>query len=177
MQCVAVCCSVLQLLSTLCQCVSGKCLSVLQTRVTMICCSVLQCVVGCSSVLQCAAVCCSVLQCAAVCCSVLQCVAVCCSVLQRVSLCCSVLQCAAACCSVLERVIGQLAKYVQHAYITCIHTRVCVCVCVRACACACVCVCVCVCRHAYLIEIICYECISYINIHISCTYVINASYT
>jgi len=47
-----------------------------------VCCSVLQCVAkyradfgGC--VLQCVAVCCSVLQCVAVCCSVSQCVAVC----------------------------------------------------------------------------------------------------
>jgi len=45
-----------------------------------VCCSVLQCVAlsVCCSVLQCLAVCCivSVLQCVAVCCSVLQCVAV-----------------------------------------------------------------------------------------------------
>jgi len=56
-------------------------LSVLQC--VAVCCSVLQCVaVECMyllSVLQCVAVCCSVLQCVAVCCSVLQCVAVCCS--------------------------------------------------------------------------------------------------
>jgi len=58
MQCVAVCCSVLQ--------------------------CALQCVAVCCNVLQCVAVCCSVLQCVAVCCSVRQCVAVCCSVLQRV---------------------------------------------------------------------------------------------
>jgi len=81
-----------------------------------VCCSVLQCVavwfevdlMCCSSVLQCVAVCCSVvcgrsnsspsflnqsdlcivksvLQCVAVCCSVLQCVAVCYSVLHRIS--------------------------------------------------------------------------------------------
>jgi len=38
----------------------------------------------------------------AVCCSVLQCVVVCCSVLQCVAVCCSVLQCAAVCCRVLQ---------------------------------------------------------------------------
>jgi len=37
------------------------------------------------SMLQCVAVCCSVLQCVAVCCSVLQCVAVCCSVSFNIS--------------------------------------------------------------------------------------------
>jgi len=72
LQCVAVCCSVLQYAA--------------------VCCSVLQCAAVCCSVLQCTAVCCSVLQCAAVCCSVLQCAAVCCSVLQYVAVCCSVLQ-------------------------------------------------------------------------------------
>jgi len=87
---VAVCCSVLQ-------CMSG----------------VLQCVAGCCKLLQCAAVCysichvshlktsthtmnqqpsrtrCSVLQCMP---GVLQCVAVCCNVLQSVAACCSALQ-------------------------------------------------------------------------------------
>ena len=49
------------------------------------CCSVLQCAAAvCCSVLQCVAVCCNVLQCAAMCCSVLQqCVAVCCCSVQR----------------------------------------------------------------------------------------------
>ena len=55
-------------------------------------------------------VCCSVLQCVAVCCSVLQCVAVstaykphgCLGMLQCVAVCCSVLQCVAVCCSVLQ---------------------------------------------------------------------------
>jgi len=52
------------------------------------------------------AVCCGVLQCVAVCCSVLQCVAVCCSVLWQYPVssivCCSVLQCFAVCCGVLR---------------------------------------------------------------------------
>ena len=65
LQCVAVCCSVLQ-------------------------CSMLQYVAVCCSVEQLA-----VLQCVAVCCSVLQCVAAFCSVLQYVPLHCSVLQCVA----------------------------------------------------------------------------------
>ena len=113
------------------------CSSVLQCVV--VCCSVLQCrndgthvhmskvsmfwVYVCTSVLQCVVlVCCSVLQCVAVCCSVLQCVAVqeswhththeqgehvigyvCCSVLQCVAVCCSiVLRCIAVCCSVMQ---------------------------------------------------------------------------
>jgi len=58
-QCVAVCCSVLQ---------RGA-----------VCCSVLQCVAVCWSVLQCVAVCCSVLQCVAVSYNVLQCDPECCS--------------------------------------------------------------------------------------------------
>jgi len=44
-----------------------------------LCCSVLQCGTMYCSVLQCVAVCCSVLQCVAVRCSVSQCVAVCCN--------------------------------------------------------------------------------------------------
>ena len=52
-----------------------------------VCCSVVQCGAVWCSVLQCVAVCCSVLQCGAVWCSVLQCVAVCCSVLQCVAVC------------------------------------------------------------------------------------------
>ena len=64
LQCVAVCCSVLQCVAVLLQCVA-------------VCYSVLQCVAVRCSVLQCVAVCYSVLQCVAVCCSVLQCVAVC----------------------------------------------------------------------------------------------------
>jgi len=75
-----------------------------QVQCVAVCCSVLQCgaVVGrrsalflSFSVLQCVAAWCSVLQCVAVCCSMLECVAVCCSVLQCVAVCCSELQCAA----------------------------------------------------------------------------------
>jgi len=88
LQCVAVCCSVLQGVAVRCsalQCV--KCVAV--------CCSMLQCrPQRCAispgldssssasyhtSVLQCVAACCTVLQCVALCCSVLQCVAVFCS--------------------------------------------------------------------------------------------------
>ena len=77
LQCVAVCCSVLQVY-----------------------CSVLQCVAE-SKTFSCDA---SQIASLLVCCPhplVLQCVAVCCSVLQRVAVCCSVLQCVAVCCSVL----------------------------------------------------------------------------
>jgi len=121
LQCVAVCCSVLQWVTVSCSglqcetksdgrhgsdgehCLSGddRC-SVLQC--VAVCCSVLQCVAVCCSVLQCAAVCCSGLQCAAVFCSVLHCVAVCCSGLQWVVVCCIMLYCAAVYCIVLQRV-------------------------------------------------------------------------
>jgi len=68
MQCVAVCCSVLQYVAVS--------LYIEQT----------ECVAACCSVLQRIAVCCSVLQCVAVCCSVVQCVAMCCSLLLRLYL-------------------------------------------------------------------------------------------
>jgi len=96
LQCVAVCCSVLQ-----CGHVSSACCHVyIFTPHTP---SYLMCVgvKVCCSVLQCVAVCCSVLQCVAVCCSVLQCVAVwsciyllfvgvkvCCSVFMHLTVCC-----------------------------------------------------------------------------------------
>ena len=74
LQCVAVCCSVLQcgdivvsILRIWCDFIVGV---ILRWRLCVLC-----------SVLQRVAVCCSVLQCVAVCCSVLQCVAVCCIVL------------------------------------------------------------------------------------------------
>ena len=78
LQCVALCCSVLQRVTTcysLSLCASGYC-------------TVLWGVQICCRVMQCASVCCSV-------CSVLQCVAVCCSVLQCVAVCCTMLQCVA----------------------------------------------------------------------------------
>jgi len=99
LQCVAVCCSVLQQL----QC------STMRMRLTLrnmfswlsitseyvccvnqgICCSVVQRVAACCSALQCAAVRCSALQCAAVRCSAVQCVAVRCSALQCAAVRCS----------------------------------------------------------------------------------------
>ena len=57
-----------------------------------VCCSVLQGAAGCCSMLKCVAVCCGVLQGAAVCSSVFYCVAVCNRVLQYVVVCFSVLQ-------------------------------------------------------------------------------------
>jgi len=97
LQCVAVCCSVLQRVTD-----GGVRLCHMCAR-TLLHCSVLQCVAVCCSVLQFVAVCCSVLQrvtdggvrvchmCARTLlhCSVLQCVAVCYSVLQCVAVCCS----------------------------------------------------------------------------------------
>ena len=62
LQCVAVCCSVLQ-------CVQHRSTSISLTAPY----------VGCSALMQCVAAC-VLMQCVAVCCSVLQCVAVCCSV-------------------------------------------------------------------------------------------------
>jgi len=61
-----------------------------------VCCSVMQCVVGaalkeaCDEASQ--VVCCGVVPGVAGCCSVLQCVAVWCRVVQSVAICCSVLQ-------------------------------------------------------------------------------------
>ena len=63
-----------------------------------VCCSVLQCFKADDMVLNrdcevfCGTVCYSPLQCAAMCCSVLQCVVVCCRVLQGVAVCCRVLR-------------------------------------------------------------------------------------
>ena len=108
MQCVALCCTVLQCTHEL--------------KELEIC--VLQCVAVCCSVLQYVAVRCSVLQCVAVCCSVLQyvavhtqtqgardlCVAVCCSVSQCVAVCCSELQCAAVCCVCSSETEGALKE-------------------------------------------------------------------
>ena len=79
MQCVAVCCSVLQCVAVR---MKRNCPKIKAPVFDAVCCSVLQWVaVGCR-VLQCVAVCCSVLQCV---CSVLQCAAVRCSVLQHTS--------------------------------------------------------------------------------------------
>jgi len=130
MQCVAVCCSGLDIevcgmtntkgvptplcpsvlriwrLLGVCACRScsslSDCLlcSVLQSVAVRY--SVLQCVVLYCRVLRCAAVCCGVLQCAAVCGRALQCVTVCCGVLQCVAVCCSVLQCVAVRCSLIQ---------------------------------------------------------------------------
>jgi len=103
LQCVAVCCSVMQRVAVSCselQCVA-VCCGVLQ-RV------VLQCVTSLGfvqlsvyAVVLCVAVRCSVLQCVAVSCNMLQCVAVCCNVSQCNEVCCGVLQYVAMCCSVL----------------------------------------------------------------------------
>jgi len=93
LQCVAVCCSVLQIVIVRC-----------------VCCSVLQC----GSVLQCVAVYCSKSQCVTGRYRSLHCVALCCGVLIfrlayaeeigaiYTQVCCSVLQCVAVCCSVLQ---------------------------------------------------------------------------
>jgi len=130
LQCVTVCCSVLQSVAVIKHGTAATVFQWLRLHksiqqsefVNGMYCSVLhyvaECVAVCCSVLQRVAVCCSVLQCVAVCCSVLQRVAVCCSVLQcvaymavraqeiswiyRVCVCCSVLQCVAVCRSVLQ---------------------------------------------------------------------------
>jgi len=90
LQCVAVCCSMLQCVAV--RSVVAECCSVLQC--VAVCCSVLQCPLrqdvakNDSTCVCCVTACCSMLQCVAVCsidaecCSVLQCVAVYCSVLQ-----------------------------------------------------------------------------------------------
>jgi len=100
MQCVAVCCSVLQCVVVCCahRSPSSPC--------ARLHCSVLQRAAVCRSVLQCVAVCCSVLQCVA---RIavhylleLACVAVYCSVLQRVTA--HELACVAVCCSAVSHV-------------------------------------------------------------------------
>jgi len=94
LQCVAMCCSVLQRVES-----DDNIYDNMLPCVAM-CCSVLQCVVARYSVLgvmmqmflrfpsSLQSVCCNVLQCVAMCCSVLQRVAEFCSVLQRVAECC-----------------------------------------------------------------------------------------
>ena len=109
LQCVAVCCSVLQssfLIASFARMTLGS------IECPLLCCSVLQCAAVYCRVLQCVAVCYSVLQssflivslarmtfgsieCPLPCCSVLQCAAVCCSVLECVAVCCRVLPCVA----------------------------------------------------------------------------------
>jgi len=85
-----------------------------------VCCIVLQNIAVCCSVLQCVAVCCSVLQWVAVCCRVLQSVvlrwvAVRCSMSQRIAVCCSVFQRVAVCCSVLQCVsVTKISQRVIH---------------------------------------------------------------
>ena len=81
LQCVVVCCSLLQCVAT-------------HDQGYFQCQYLLQCVALCRTMLQCFAVCCSVKglttksTCSAnICCSVLQCVVVCCSVLQCVAVC------------------------------------------------------------------------------------------
>jgi len=97
LQCVVVCCSVLQ-------CVAAF---------WRVCCSVLQCVAVYRRVLARVVVCCSVLQSAVMCCSVSQCVAMCCRKLQRVDACCNVLVCVAACCSKYIANSWQLPKVIR----------------------------------------------------------------
>jgi len=70
LQCVAVCCSVLQYVVKI-VCVRDAPPAPLFSHRYV---HVLQCVSACCSVIQCVAMCCSVLQCVAVCCCVLQCV-------------------------------------------------------------------------------------------------------
>ena len=81
LQCVAVCCSVVQ-------CSVVQCVAVCCNVLKLLRCSLLQSFAEFRSMLQCVGQC--VGQCVAVCCSVLQCVAVCCSVLQ-----CGAVQCSA----------------------------------------------------------------------------------
>ena len=85
-QCVAVCCSVLQCVavcySVLCRLGEEQVMRFYPEIWADMCCSVLQ---GIYSTLQCVAGCCSVLQCVVECCSVLQYASVCCSVLQYVT--------------------------------------------------------------------------------------------
>jgi len=84
LQCIAVCCSVLQRVAVYRSPLIAWSIPK-ATPFAAVYCSVLQYLAVLSNALQCVAVCCSVLQCVAVCCSVLQCVAMCCSVLQCIA--------------------------------------------------------------------------------------------
>jgi len=94
---VAGCCSVLQCVAVCCRVLQGQCVA--------LCCSVSVYLtstsrVVCSSVLQCVAVCCSVLYRVGIThidtpCYMLQCVAVCCRALQSIAKYCGMLQCSA----------------------------------------------------------------------------------
>jgi len=75
MQCLAVCCSVLQCLVSWVGLWHLLLIAITHIQADV---TVLQCVAVCCSVLQRVAACCSVLQCAAVCFNMLQCVAVSC---------------------------------------------------------------------------------------------------
>ena len=149
LQCVAVCCIVLQYVAgvfQVCCSVTYQSASVLgskmshyntlQTHLQRTCntpsthCNILQSVLGfsaggvdvCCNVLQCVVICCSVLQCVAVWCRVVQCVAVCCSMLQCVSVYCSVLQCVVVCCSELQvccSVLQCVAGVLQYVAVCC----------------------------------------------------------
>jgi len=141
LQCVAVCCSVLQSVEVcrvpcnVPQYVAGilvsrrmlQCVAVRYSaqylrdtykfdgsvlQCVAVCCSVLQSVATCYSALQ-RAVACRVLQCSVVRCFVLQYVAVRCRMLQCAVLFCSVLHCVAVCCSALHCVAAQ-SSYVEH---------------------------------------------------------------
>ena len=107
LQCVAVCCSVLQCVL---QCVVLWCHEVVacvriatctckkeMTYIAICLSHAATCYRGavCCRVLRCVAVCCCVLHCAALCCIMLPCAAVRCRALQRVAVSCSVLQCVA----------------------------------------------------------------------------------
>jgi len=153
LQCVAVCCSVLQCAFFLLLLAKKSQFQVLQRAA--VCCSVLQCATVCCSVLQCVAACCSVLQHVAVllnavcillsangkkvsipgvehdavCCSALLCVTVRCSALLRVTARCSVLQRVAVRCSVLQRVAVCCSVFMRCAYAVFCSVFQCVAVC------------------------------------------------
>ena len=98
LQCVAVCCSVLQCIPTHCNTDGSSLCQIMTVKKTP---WIGQEACSGASIIECSACqCCSVLQRVAVSWSELQCVAVRCSVLQCVAVCCGVLPCVAACCSV-----------------------------------------------------------------------------
>ena len=113
LQCIVVCCNLLQCFTissrrVFLYCLCRKKYGGVAGNVAAVCCSMLRCAVACYSVLQCIAVCHNVVQRVAVCCHVLQCVAVYDSMLQCVAVCCGVVQCGSvlqcalvSCCVVL----------------------------------------------------------------------------
>jgi len=175
LQCVAVCCRVLQGDAGWCSVMQrdAVCLSVL--HYVALCCAVLHCAALCCTVLRCFALCCTVLHCVALCYTVLQCVAVWESSLTDVAVShtcqlhtwCSVLQCVWVCCTVLHSEIHCWLVLLSLTHASYIHNAVCLSVlqCVAVC-----------CTVRFIADWCC--CLSHMSLtHVSITYLSHMSLT